>query len=200
MSKHWNNALTVLIYGLALLFIYDYVMANGGYPKVLSIYCSPEFPLIYALIILGYKGILALTKQQWKSLFLNIALIIITIIGTNSIIPKLAEKSKDRAYQQVKEFILTKNTNKYEVQFWGEKDLQVDNDFQSFMRNPDMSAVKFQHAIIPFGRYVYNVSPNSSRPFQMTFIENTNLSGGKIMLDITYEQRRAERNRKPTGQ
>jgi hypothetical protein len=183
MTKCRNIISTILSYGFALLLVCDYVLANGGYPTVL-VYFHPGLPIVVVFVWFGYKGWVALATQQWRRLFIHILFLAVAIIGSKVVIPILAENSKNSAYQQVKEFLLSHNAQKLEVGFWtGEKDPEVDRDFQSFLSNPDMSAVRLEYAIVPYGRYAYIISPNSARPFELTYLKSLRWKGkGKIRL------------------
>ena len=137
MTKEQKHVLTaIFLYGVALLFICNYVLANGGYPTLLgisAIFSMVAIPLL--LIWCGYKALAELAGRHWTKAFIYITFIAIVVVLPKILIPILAENSRDRAYQQVKEFILSKKTNKFSITFWGEKDPQLEEDFQSFCIN-----------------------------------------------------------------
>jgi hypothetical protein len=185
---------TILLYGAGILLICNYVLANGGYPTLLGIdahFSIAAIPFVSAW--LAYKGLVALGCRKWGKAFMYITFVIIVVVLPKIVIPILTENSKSRAYQQVKEFILSQQTDKFTVTFWGGRDPQLETDFKTFLSNPDMSAVRLDFHVPLHGRYDYIITPNSSRPFELTFWEHGVGRGGKIMISLPTRRKHSRK-------
>lgn len=190
-----DRKMTIFLYGCALILLCNYVLANGGYPTLLginAIFSTIAVPVIS--IWLAYKSIVSLARHQWKKVFIYICILgIIVAVLPKIVIPILKENSEKRAYEQIKEFVLTPTSNRFSVSFWGNEDPSLKRDFQTFLSSPDMSAVRLKMSFPLHGRYDYEISPNLSQAFELVFWEHGIGKGGKIMIAPSFPLRRSEK-------
>src|SRR4030042_3227211 len=94
--KYTRIVMEIIFFGLAGIFLCDYVLANGGYHTIL-LYFHPVLLMVSRIFVIvafiwaGFKALALAANRQWRKSLILITCIALILIGAKLTIKVLAE-------------------------------------------------------------------------------------------------------------